>query len=333
MSISFGNNFIAVSQTWTQLKSTLGNKPMSLQYDDSDTGAYQLFALDGPVVYVTTIYRGTVPDSVVNGGYTQAQNDQDKSDFEANFKGRANQPIVPFQAGDSRWIFRLGNMTTSGSQELLVSNNGYFEPQSQGQRGVKSTSASDVNPGGSGAKAVRITFLNSNYQRKIEELNLNGVTTVPTVNTDIRFIEKFEVIKGTAAAGKITLCTGSNGLGEICSIGVATTDAFLCHHYVPSGSQAEVIEWDVSVSDDALMRLKGQQWVSGNLVDPVIFDLENLTGIASGSLLNSTRTFKTMPVQEKTRVYVTAQSQQGTATTIRSRLNIWEDALYVSGSS
>lgn len=327
-----GSNFIIVAQTWSQLKVTLNTKLMSLQYDDSDVTAYQLFAIDGSIVYLATIYRGTLPDSVA-ASYSQAQNDQDKSDFETNFKGRANQPVDLYQVGDNRWIYRFGNMTTTGSAELLVAGNGYFEPAAQAQRAVVSTSANDANPSGTGAKAVRITYLNSSYVRKIEELNLNGVTAVPTVNTDIRFIEKFEVIKGTAAVGRIFLATGSNGLGEVCSIGAGTTDAFMCHHYVPSGSKAEVIEWDVTVSDDANVRLKGQQWISGNLVDPVVYDLENMVGIASGSLLNMTRTFRSVPIQEKTRVYITAQSQQGTQTTIRARLNVWEDALYVSGST
>ena len=328
MSIQFGNAFIISSITWSQFKVVVDTKSISVQYDD-DGVQYTIYAIDAPLVYVTYITKGTVPDSP---GFNQSQNDANKSDFETNFKSRCNLPLTLFDIGDVRWIYRFGNMTTTGSQELLVSNNGYYEQQSQAQRGVKSTSVNDAQPGGTGARAVRITFLNSNYQRKVEDIDLNGTTVVPTVNTDIRFIEKFEVVKGTAAAGRIILCTGSNGLGEICSIGSSTSDAFLCHHYVPSGSKTEVIEWDVTASDDTFVRLKGQQWFSGSLVDPAIFDLENLTGIASGSLLNFRRTFRTLPLQEKTYVRITAQSQQGTSTTVRARMNIWEDALYVSGS-
>jgi hypothetical protein len=338
MSLSLSNSALTVYVSWPALKVLADRKSLSLQYvqDLGNYNQYQIFGLDGRVLYRSNIYSASFPNFIdpdSGDPETRELNDAYLYDFESNYMASMNLAINLYQDGDPRWVFRLGNMTTTGSTELLVSNNGYFEQSSQGQRGVKSTSANDTNPAGSGAKVVRLTFLNSNYQRKVEDIALNGTNTVATVATDIRFVEKFEVIRGTAAAGKITLCTGSNGLGEICSIGVSTTDAFLCHHYVPSGSKAEVIEWDVTSSDDALMRLKGQQWVNGNQVDPVIFDLENLVGIASGSLLNFTRRFRSMPLQEKTYVRITAQSQQGTQTTIRARLNVWEDVLYVTGSS
>lgn len=328
---TIGSNFIDVPQTWTQLKSTLSTKLMSLQYTEHDD-LYDLFAIDGGIIiYTTVIYRSTLPDSVAVN-YSQEQNDQDLVDFENNYKSRSNLPINLYQDGDSRWIYRFGNHTATGSTERLVSNRQYVEQASQAQRSVKSTSANDTNPGGSGAKQVRLIYLNSNYERKVEDIFLNGTSAVNTVATDIRFVEKFSVIKGTAAAGAVMLMTSINGTGnELCGIGSGTDDAYLCHHYVPSGSKAEVIHWSATCSDDALMRLKGQTIVSGNVVD-VVLDLDNLTGIASGSRLDFERTFRSMPVQEKTYVRVTCQPQQGTQTTVRARMNLWEDALYVSGS-
>lgn len=331
MSLTIGTNFITIAQTWSQLKTTLFNKGLSLQWDYDSTGTqYQLFAIDSHVVYTSFIYLGTVPDTIATT-YSQAQNNIDLSDFQNNFKSGSNMPVVPFQPGDDRWIFRFGNLTATGSQEQLVANGGYYEPQSQGQRAVKSTSASDI-PGGGGAAAVRIVFLDSNYVQHTEDLTLSGTNVVPTVNTNIRFIERFEVIRGSTAIGRVILCTGSNGLGEVCSIGAGTTDAFLCHHYVPSGSQAQTIEWDVTSCATVNMRLKGQQWVSGNLVDPIFYDLENIY-VSSGSQVNFTRTFRSNPAQEKTRIYITAQPQQGGNTIVRARLNAWQDYLYVSGSS
>jgi hypothetical protein len=327
---TFGDNFIVVDRTWTQLKSILNVKGLSLQYDDSNPNYYQLFTLDGSVVYLTFIYLGTLPDSLAST-YSQTQNNSDKSDFESNFKSGSNQPVVPFQAGDNRWIYKLGNLTSTSSVEQLVSTEGYFEQQSQAQRSVKSTSASDA-PGGGGAAAVRITYLDSNYIQHQEDVTLNGTNAVATVNTNIRFIESFQVIRGTAAAGRIFLCTSSNGLGEICSIGSGSPKAFLCHHYIPSGSQAQTIEWDVTLNQSAFLKLKGQQWVSGNLVDPIFYDLENVI-MTSGTTYNFSRTFRSQPAQEKTRVYITVVPQQTTSTVIRSRLNIWQDFLYVSGSS
>ena len=335
MSLSLDGETLTIYVSWLELKALASAKDMGLQFVQTSNDVYQIFGLDGRVLYRTNIYSGSYPnfiDEDAGDPSTSADNDAYLYDFETNFKSRMNLPIEPFQSGDLRWIYRLGNLVSTGSQELLVAGNGYFEPTSQAQRGVKSTSANDANPAGSGAKAVRLVYLDANYVRHVEDINLNGTNTVATVNNDIRFVEQFYVIKGTAAAGRIFLTTGANGLGEICSIGSAGTEAFLCHHYVPSGSQAQIVQWGASASDDTQMRLKGQAWFSGNLVDPIYYDLENLVGIASGSLLNFSRDFKTMPVQEKTRIYLTSQAGQGTSTTIRARLLIWEDALYVSGS-
>ena len=327
---TFGSNFIIIDQTWTQLKAIVWRKGLSLQYDTL-TDRYQVFALDGPLVYLANVYFGTLSDSIVASGYTQFQSNADLADFTTNYQSGVNQLVIPFQPGDNRWIYRLGNLTSTGSVEQLVAGNGYYEPASQGQRSVSSTSASDI-LGGGGAAAVRIYFLDSNYVQHQEDIQLSGTNTVPTVNTNIRFIERFEVTRGTAALGRIILHTGSNGLGEICSIGGGSTDAFLCHHYVPSGSQAQTIEWDITTNQSVFAKLHGQQWVSGNLVDPVYLDLENIE-MTSGSTYNFVRTFRSQPLQEKTRVYVTVVPQQQSSMVIRARLNIWQDYLYVTGST
>lgn len=338
MSLSLNGNTLTVYVSWSEMKSLANAKMMALQYILTVDNMYQIFGLDGRILYRTNIYSGSYPSSIdgdAGDPPTSADNDAFLYDFETNFKSAMNRPTTPYQMGDSRWIFRLGNMMTTGSVEQLVAGNGYFEPQTQGQRSVVSTSVLDIDLTGTGARAVRITYLNSQYQLKVEDVALSGTVPVNTVNTDIKFIERFEVIRGTAAAGRIILRSGTATAlnpGEICSIGAASTEAFLCHHYIPSGSQCEIIEWDVTASDDTLMRLKGQRWFSGSLVDPVYYDLENIQGLASGSTFNFTRKFMSTPAQEKTRVYVTAQSQQATQTTIRARLNLWQDCLYVSGT-
>lgn len=327
---TFGSNFILVDVTWTQLKSLLELKGMSLQYDATNPNFIQLFAIDaGSVVYLAYVYTGTLPASIAQT-YSQAQNNIDLADFQDNYELGANQPIVPYQPGDDRWIYRLGNMTITSSTETLVAVNGYYEPTSAAQRSVKSTSAND-NASGSGAQQVRIHYLDSNYIPSLEIVTMNGTSPVPTVGTNIRFIEKFEVVKGTSAAGRIILCANSAGAGEVCSIGAFNVDAFLCHHYVPSGSQGQTIEWDVTVNQSSFLKLNGQQWISGSQIN-LFYDLENIE-MASGSTYNFVRTFKSQPAQEKTRVWVTTVPQQQTSQVIRARLNIWEDFLYVSGSS
>jgi len=90
---------------WRTLKALLSSKNMLLQFTE-DTAVYNLFALDGILQFTATIWKGTVPDGIIGGGYSQAQNDTDKSDFETNFKAAANKS-VSVRAADGRDTVRI----------------------------------------------------------------------------------------------------------------------------------------------------------------------------------------------------------------------------------
>jgi len=224
-------------------------------------------------------------------------------------------------------IARFGNLTAASTAEVLVAARAYVEQASQAQRSVVSTSAQDA-PAGTGAKKVKITYLTSAYVVKTEEVTLNGTTAVNTVATDIRFIEKFEVSQGAAAAGAIKIMTTTEGGGtEFCGIGVGTYDAFLCHHYVPAGKKAWVLQWAASVDDETKFKLVGRIKPNGtDLVDTHV-DLKNLMGITTppGFLLFVCELLAAaMPAQAYIRI--TAVPNQATSTTIRTHLYIWEEA-------
>jgi hypothetical protein len=70
----------------------VSTKSIVLQYEEN-SDEYLIYGYDVPEVLFCTIWTGVVPDSVINAGYSQAQNDADKSDFETNFKPYANRPI------------------------------------------------------------------------------------------------------------------------------------------------------------------------------------------------------------------------------------------------
>jgi hypothetical protein len=74
---------------WTDFKAiAITSKNLPVQYeDDAIADVYRVFAVDGSVIYVCVIYKGTVPD---NCGITQVQNDADKTDFETNYEPTAN---------------------------------------------------------------------------------------------------------------------------------------------------------------------------------------------------------------------------------------------------
>jgi hypothetical protein len=228
-------------------------------------------------------------------------------------------------------IRRFGNASPASTSEALVSVRAYVEPASEAQRSIVSTSATDSDGAGTGARQVRIKFLNSAYELKTEDVLTNGTTPVNTVAADIRFVESLEVIKGTDAVGALKLMTATGGGGtEICGIGAAASQAFLCHHYVPAGYQAYVLNWQVTSDDEVSMKLLGQDRVGGNLVQRVL-DLEKMFNGNSTppQQLPMEHDLWGVVVPEQTYVRITAVPNQATTTVIRARLYLWEEPISV----
>lgn len=222
---------------------------------------------------------------------------------------------------------RFGNLTAASTSEVLVSSRAYAEQGAEGQRSVKSTSAVDSNTLGTGARVVRITYLNSAYVLKTEDVALNGTLGVNTVATDIRFIECFEVIAGTEAVGAIQLMTLIAGGGtEFCGIASGTTQSFMCHHYVPAGKTAHIVGWGTVVSDEAKLKLIGQDRIGGNLVNRV-FDLDDLTfgNPTPPTRIEFARSLRAIRAPEQTRVRATVVPNQSTSTIIRSYFYFLEE--------
>lgn len=225
---------------------------------------------------------------------------------------------------DPNLIRRLGNLTATSTAEVLLCARGYIEQSSQAQRSVVSTSNQDK-PAGSGAGHVRITYLNSAYELKTEDVTLDGTKDVDTVATDIRFIEKFQVIQGSAAAGAIKLMSGTGGSGvEFCGIGSYTYDAFLCHHYAPAGKSGYIYAWGASVDDEVKFKLNGRTTYGSNVVDEHR-DLINLMGITTPpGLLTFFKKLVAVPFFEHDYMRITVVPQQTSSTTIRGELFCWE---------
>jgi hypothetical protein len=329
MSIVLAQNLTHREYTWTALKAANVLKVQSVQYDDDGT-VYAIYFYDGPEVNVAMIWKGTVPQAVIDGGYSQAQNDADKTDFETYYKPYFNQQIA--KGGlDPRLIHRFGNLTSTSTSEVLMSARAYVEQGSEAQRSIQSTSATDDDGSATGARQVRITYLTSAYVLKTEDLFTNGTAKVDTIATDIRFIQKFEVIKGTAAVGAIQLMTGTTGgASEFCGIPAGTERAFLCHHYVPAGRRAYVLGWGATVDNNANFKLKGQQFFGANLVDQNL-DLENMmraTATIPSAIMEFYRKFTSPPcIGEKCYIRVTTVPGQVASTIQRSLLDVWEDVV------
>lgn len=320
---SFGSS-MPVASTWTLFKTNLLNRRCSIQYDD-DGAVYTVFAFDGPVAYFCNIWKGTVPGGIAAAGYTQGQNDTDKTEFEGSYKVYCNQPIVQGGFADPRLIRRFGNLTSASVSEVLLCARGYAEQSSQAQRSVVSTSATDSDGAATGLRQVRIAYLDSNYVSKTVDVLTNGTTAVDTSVSDIRFVESMVGIKGVEAVGAVKLMSATAGGGvEICGIGVATQDAFLCHHYVPAGMRAVVRSWDFTCDDDVKGKLKGQTRFGSNLVD-VVLDLDNVTGVTAAGRATGGRTCDGIVLGEKTYVRVMVVPGQAGSTITRGNLVLFED--------
>lgn len=115
------------SGDWTWFKAYIAEKRLGVQYEEDDT-IYRIYGYDPPEVVTCKIWKGTLPPSVINSGYSQAQNDADKADFEANYKDAANQATSKRSADGtlqfSKQNLQLGRKplqrTDNGTEQMAV---------------------------------------------------------------------------------------------------------------------------------------------------------------------------------------------------------------------
>jgi hypothetical protein len=185
--------------------------------------------------------------------------------------------------------FSFGQITTAALTEVVVRSTPYTEPTAQAQRSVSSSVAADT-AAGTGARQVRITYLdNLGNGPFTETVTLNGTTPVNTVATNIRFIEKMEVVSvgsGGSNAGVITLFNGLAGAGgAIGTIAVNQNNTAWAHHYVPVGKAANITGLSCGhngtvVGSGALFRIFAQALNDGQ-PDRQISDFVRLYGQSS----------------------------------------------------
>ena len=80
---------LSITGTWLDLRSVVARKSLRLQFTESDD-RYEPFAIDGPLVYSTIIFKGLIGA----GSLRQEDNDAYKLDFESNHKPTANRPLA-----------------------------------------------------------------------------------------------------------------------------------------------------------------------------------------------------------------------------------------------
>ena len=101
---------------------------------------------------------------------------------------------------------------------------------------VVSAAAAD-DDGSTGATAVRVTYLDDNFNQYTQDVTMNGTTEVEMTEQNISFIQKAEVISsgtGLAAAGAITIADVSGG-GVHAVIDAGSKESGNCTWKVPAG--------------------------------------------------------------------------------------------------
>jgi hypothetical protein len=163
-------------------------------------------------------------------------------------------------------FFAFGFRQTAATTEVpIYAGNTYVEQATAAQRSLVSSSANDA-AAGTGARTVQIKYYNNAMEGPFfTTVTLNGTTAVNTTTTDIRFVERMEVLtagSGAQAAGNIQLRTGLAGGGStFVQIDTGTNQTFYAHHYVAVGETSYVSGISVShsgttVGSGAVYRLR-----------------------------------------------------------------------------
>lgn len=123
----------------------------------------------------------------------------------------------------------------------------YVFPATSQQMAVSSTSAAD-SLAGTGIQKIIIHYLDTNYLEKTEIVNMNGITPVSTVATNILRINAMHAMQqgtGGTSAGAISLknLAGTITYGYM-SVGVSTARQAI--YTVPAGKYGYISHWQAS---------------------------------------------------------------------------------------
>ncbi len=101
---------------------------------------------------------------------------------------------------------------------------------------IVSADAAD-DSGSTGATAVRVTYLDANFDQATQDVTMNGTTEVELTEQNITFIQKAEIISsgtGLASAGAITIADVTGG-GIHAVIDIGARDSGNCAWMIPAG--------------------------------------------------------------------------------------------------
>jgi hypothetical protein len=199
--ISFGST-PQRSGNWAWFKPLITSKTIKVQYEEDDN-TYLIYGYDIPEVLTCTLWKGTVPSSVIDSGYSQATNDADKAAFEASFKPYANRSI------DDVPSLIIANSIKSGGNANLAVNGSVtpvvFEYNPPANYDIQVTALSllfeDVTAFAFGNNFIRsglATLTNGLVLScKAGDLEVNPWQTMKRTRDIVEICQDFDIITGT----------------------------------------------------------------------------------------------------------------------------------------
>lgn len=174
----------------------------------------------------------------------------------ATFKEMGGSILAAANIVQNAEVFQtFAHNATVGTSFETISNtnaNSVHPPIAGEDIDVVSSDANDT-AAGTGARTVRIWYLDANFLPQTEDITLSGVTPVEMVNQNITFINDAKVLTtgtGLAAAGNITIAAVTGG--EIFGVIDAGATRMAQNAYmVPANSTAYVTGFWGKVDPDA----------------------------------------------------------------------------------
>ncbi len=192
-------------------------------------------------------------------------------------------------------IHILGNndATSTSLQDMWEAGGLYVFPAAGGiQMEVRSTGANAANDTatGTGVQQVMIHYLDTNYVERFEFKEMNGVTPVNTVATDILRVLNMHASRvgsGGVAAAEITLEDTTSAV-EYTRIRTGINTSLTGVWTVPAGKTLYITEWEASAiatnaNRTAEFLLRATSSFHENLLLG-IFNVKDITHLTSGSI-------------------------------------------------
>ena len=172
--------------------------------------------------------------------------------------------------GDSNFesiTINAENLGVGATQEDIWSPGGELSYLSSAETmDISSADVNDTNSSGTGARTVYIVGLDNNFDEVSETVNLNGTTSVTTINSYIRV--RCLAIMGAGSGGKnagIISAIATTAATTQAEIPIGYNKSVMSHYTVPNGKTALVQDMNASVpikksggidQEDILMHLE-----------------------------------------------------------------------------